>query len=63
MEFDFLEPINTETLELFTVDFSAVGGKVVFIRKSNFSLRLISVIGVLENQAGKGTEVVDLSNS
>jgi hypothetical protein len=65
MEFDFLEPINTETLELIHgLTSQQLGSKVVFHERaiSDLDKINIAVIGVLENRgAGKGTEVVDLS--
>jgi hypothetical protein len=38
MEFDFFEPINTETLELIRVDFSAVGEQSCFHTKEQFRI-------------------------
>jgi hypothetical protein len=39
MEFDFLEPINTETLELIHgLTSQQLGSKLFFIRKSNFRI-------------------------
>jgi arginase family enzyme len=65
MEFDFLEPINSEILELVQgLTSQQLGSKIVFHTKDQFpdlDKINIAVIGVLENRgAGKETEDVDL---
>ena len=66
MEFDFLEPVDTEILELVQgLTSQQLGSKVVFHTKNQFpdlNRINIAVIGVLENRGGgKATENVDLS--
>ncbi|CAM2789400.1 formimidoylglutamase [Flavobacterium frigoris] len=66
MEFDFLEPVDTEILELVQgLTSQQLGSKVVFHTKNQFpdlNKINIAVIGVLENRGGgKATENVDLS--
>ena len=66
MEFDFLEPIDTEILELVQgLTSQQLGSKVVFHTKDQFpdlNKINIAVIGVLENRgSGETTENVDLS--
>jgi arginase family enzyme len=66
MEFDFLEPIDTEILELVQgLTSQQLGSKVVFHTKDQFpdlNKINIAVIGVLESRgSGETTENVDLS--
>jgi arginase family enzyme len=66
MEFDFLEPIDTEILELVQgLTSQQLGSKVVFHTKDQFpdlNKINIAVIGVLESRgSGEKTENVDLS--
>jgi arginase family enzyme len=66
MEFDFLEPIDTEILEMVQgLTSQQLGSKIVFHTKDQFpdlNKINIAVIGVLENRGnGKAVENVDLS--
>lgn len=66
MEFDFLEPIDTEILEIVQgLTSQQLGSKIVFHTKDQFpdlNKVNIAVIGVLENRgSGKAVENVDLS--
>lgn len=66
MEFDFLEPVDTEILELVQgLTSQQLGSKVVFHTKDQFpdlNKINIAVIGVLESRgSGEKTENVDLS--
>jgi arginase family enzyme len=66
MEFDFLEPVDTEILELVQgLTSQQLGSKVVFHTKDQFpdlNKINIAVIGVLESRgSGETTENVDLS--
>lgn len=66
MEFDFLEPIDTEILEMLQgLTSQQLGSKIVFHTKDQFpdlNKINIAVIGVLENRgSGKAVENVDLS--
>jgi arginase family enzyme len=65
MEFDFLEPIDTETFELIQgLTSQQLGSKVVFHTQDQFpdlNKVNIAVIGVLDNRgSGQGTETVNL---
>ena len=65
MEFDFLEPIDTETFELIQgLTSQQLGSKVVFHTRDQFpdlNKVNIAVIGVLDNRgSGQGTETVNL---
>jgi arginase family enzyme len=65
MTFDFLEPIDTETLELINgLTSQQLGSKIVFHTKDQFpelSKINIAIVGVAESRgSGKGAEVVNL---
>jgi arginase family enzyme len=65
MIFDFLEPIDTETLELINgLTSQQLGSKIVFHTKDQFpelSKINIAIVGVAESRgSGKGAEVVNL---
>jgi arginase family enzyme len=66
MAFDFLEPIDTEIVELIQgLTSQQLGSKIVFHTKDQFpdlNKVNIAIVGVLENRgAGKGPELVTLS--
>jgi arginase family enzyme len=66
MAFDFLEPIDTEIVELIQgLTSQQLGSKIVFHTKDQFpdlNKINIAIVGVLENRgAGKGSELVTLS--